>query len=149
MKTIIVAITLALSLLSLNANAVHPKGDKHAFEIVGNQLNNVEEITYEELYMIFTLRQRYWPNGLEIKAIYFPFDHEETIEFAHQYLGMTAHQFYTVVKRNASRYGIDVVVAESNDMIATLVFNNVGSIAYGYEIKNHDKVKHFKVVEGD
>lgn len=148
MKTIIASILTVLSLFATNVGAFHPEGKKQ-FEIIGNQLNNIEEVTYEELYMIFTLRQRYWSNGLEVKSIYFPFDHEQSIEFAHEFLGMTAHQFYTTVKRNADRYGIKVIVEENRDLIAKIIFENVGAIAYGHEIGNHDKVKHFKVVHGD
>ena len=118
-------------------------------EPIANISAPLDQISYHDLKLIFTLSVTKWSNGTRIIVMMYPNDHSTQKAFLKEYLGMNPYRFEEMLesKINTGRISPPVVVETERDMIKQVQLKpgSIGFIKSYIVYGDGDGIKRIKV----
>ena len=135
-KTIIVSFFLCSTLVSVG----------NATEIVVNQSVPVSEYSLNKTRAIFTMRQRFWPNGKKIQVFVLVDNHPLHKTFTKNNLNMFPHQLRRVWDRMVfSGTGRAPEILNTEEEMLDKISNTPNAIGYLNSEAENEKIRLFEV----
>lgn len=110
-------------------------------EIIVNNNNQYSHISRKELLAIYTMRQRYWPDGTPITAFILP-DSRTHNQFCKQQLKIFPHQLRSRWDRLVySGTGVAPIMVQTGNEMISKIAQTYGAIGYINKVDHDDDIK--------